>query len=383
MKSHELAILAVLGGLVITLLLVWLEPADINEGVDIQAEMKDPLLTGSIAVAQHGTYGGARIGEAGQFIVRYSTTYGDGTTPRLVKTILAARMPYQTRCGHFVVYEHFRPDGTLMSDRLVHPEPELGGGVMVKWRDRSFAPSGEQIEERYTRQNGTVGVIVDVRTGHFKQFQNDGVSLRYEQFNHNEGTVQIWYKKDGKTIWYERGTDNVMHVHFDLYGNPISKRFSSESASTTFTMSSGEQAKMRSYDNYTRPDGTLEYRQSWYMLYNAKKDNFIEAVGSVTLYDASGTRPLVEYKLELRPQVEPRFINEVVVYNTDGTKLLRKYRAIGQRLSEELLDARGKVLSHRDFDASDRYFEQVDDVVFQGFGHDLWLSYDDDKHMID
>lgn len=385
MNSHQTSILLVvlLAAAMIVLLYLGLRPSgDENEGVDIQAEMKDPLLNGPITMIQHGTHTSkVRTGENGPFIVRYSTTY-DGSSPRLVKTILSNKMPYLAACGHYVLYEHYRPDGTLELDQLVHPEPSLGGGVMVKLRERRFDQSGIQSEERYIRANGTVGVIFDLTSQHWKEFQNDGATLRFEQFHEGQSLIQVHYKRDGKTIWYKLGPDQHTRVFFDLHGNSVNKRLSREAAPESITTQQGEQSRHSGFDKYWREDGTLEYSQTWYQLYDREQQQEFEVVGAVTVFDAGGHKPLIEYKLDLRREGEPRFITTVEIHNTDGTRLVRKYRAPGIRLSEELLDARNAILSHREFDTSDRFNEPVNDNLFHGFGRRLW-TYDDDRHIVD
>lgn len=361
-----------------------LDQPDPDEGVNVKAEMNDPELgSGPVSMSQHGEFTGPRDGERGHFIAQYSVVVSKGN--KVVKTIFANAVPYQTRGGHFVLYSYYREDGTLDYDKLVEPEPALGASVMVKLRLRIFDARGKQTEERYIREDGSLGALIDLTTGSYKQFQADGKTLRYEQIPLGKDDLKlVWYKRDGKTVWYETSADGRTHVYFDLDGKPVDKEFSGEAAGTNgFSMGSGEAPKEHTYINFWRKDGTLEYKQTWFTMFDPGNDKFVEVIGKLVIFDASGKNPLQEYTLELRRQGEQRFIKQVVIHNSDGTTLVRKYRAPGNRLSEDIVNVAGQSLSHHEFDATDRFQESLPDNLFHGFGLDIWGSYDDDTHLID
>ena len=154
-------ILVLVVGIFLVLLHAFLTRPDKDEGVDVNKEATDAKLTGPVTITRQTPYPGSRPHEGGHAIARYDTTYGDGK-PRVSKWILAQQMGYLTQTGHNVLYQYFREDGSLEHDELIKPTPMLGGGVYVKERLRYFDNNNEEVEERYLRQDGTLGVVVMV-----------------------------------------------------------------------------------------------------------------------------------------------------------------------------------------------------------------------------
>ncbi len=370
-------------GIFLFLIQLWPRPDNKDEGVDIDGQAKDPELTGAVTITRQTMYPGTTCQqESGEAIARYDTTHSGGG-PRVRKWILANKMPYLSRTGHHVLYEYFREDGTLEHDRLVQPNANLGGGVYVKVRLRYFNAQNEEVEERYLREDGTVGVVIDMRTNHFQQFRRDGKTLRFEQVSvGDKGLRRIWYKRDGKTVWMETGTDGNTHVSFDLSGNPVDLNFTREAAIGSYGMGPQSEPLLTSYDKYRRQDGTLAYKQTWYARWDKTASHPADTLGAVVLYDATGTHPLAEYTVDLRSASKPRFIKQVLLHRADGMTLLRKYRSPGCRLSEDILDAQDKVIEHKDFADTDHFEEAVDEIVFQGFTRNVWGFYDDESHDI-
>lgn len=317
----------------------------LDEGVNIQAQKHDPEFVGSpVDVVQHGIYTGPVRAESSSFIVQYTVRHPNGN-PRVVKTIFSMKMPYLTPVGHFVIYSYFREDGSLERDKLVEPEPQLSCSVITKWRLREFDPQGKQTEERYMRENGTVGAVINSVTHDLKLFRADGATLRYEQIYVKDGLRQIWYRKDGKTVWYSTEPDNRTYVHFDLNGKPCEKQFTSDAPNHGYSMGANQPPVLYRYDSYWRPDGTLEYKQAWHAMYDSADDTVKEVLGSVVVYDTTGQTPVQTYTLELRPYGKPRVIKQFAV--TPGQVALPEQ-----------------------------------EIWFHGFHVNLWGTSDDDSHDI-
>jgi hypothetical protein len=367
----------------VTLFVSWPKRPDPDEGVDVEAEANDAELIGPVTITRQCEYPGTRQPESGKAIARYDTNYSGGAR-RTTKWILANDMPYMSLSGdHHVLYEYFREDGTLEHDWLIDPEPMLGGGVYVKERLRYFDAEEKLVKHRYLREDGTVGVVMDETTSRFQQFRLDGKTLRFEQLMEDGNRYrQIWYKLDGKTVWMEKDGDGKTHVSFDTTGKPVDLDFTSEPAIGSYGMGPQSEPLLIAYDKYTRKDGTLSYRQTWFDRWDNIAERTAHTLGAVVLYDATGTNPVAEYTLDLRSASQPRFAKQVVLHNADGTTLVRKYRWAECRLSEETIDQQGQVIGHKDYPATDRFHEAVDDIVFQGFTHNVWGTYDDESHDI-
>jgi hypothetical protein len=356
---------------------------DPNEGVNIKAEMNDAELTGEIKVAQFGEYKGPRDGEHGTYIVEYSTQYENGNR-RVAKIIFADKMPYLTRTGHFVLYQYHREDGSLEHDKLVEPYTGMGCGVWTKERWRYFGADGKQLVEKYVRPDGTLGAFIDMELDVVTTYHADGRSFRLiqEPIPGSNNYTQVRYKKDGKTPWWIRGANGSTQVFFDLYGKPINKTFTSEAAfKGGFSLGAGDPPKLVRYDKFWREDGTLDYVQSWYMMYDKRAESFKDVIGSVTVYDATGKKPLRTYDLDKRFEGLPRYIWRVTIYYDDGTKLVTRYSEPDLRVNEQALDKDDKPIRFRELPASERYQRvDVDDVIFHGFDHDVWGNPDANEH---
>jgi hypothetical protein len=360
-----------------------------NEGVNIAAQKNDPELSGSVAVAENGTYQGkGERNPAAKFIAQYSTHYENGNA-RVVKTIFANDMPYQTRDGHYVFYEYFRLDGSLEHDNLVEPEAHLGCSVLEKYRLRYFDKSNSQTEERYVRPDGSLGAQINTINHAITWFYQDGVTVREKQTTDANGVTETRFRKDGKTVWWSTDYSDPArtHVHFDQQGKPIDKVFISESAhgDGAFSMGSNDSPKLLSTDTYLRPNGTTDYVQTWYEVYDKNTDLFKEEIGEVTVYDGTGKNELRTYFLDLKEEGEPRFIKEVIIHDpTSKTTLDRKFSSPNQRSFETVISLEdGALVGHRVAIAANDWFQEpVDDLIFQGFDDELWGNPDANPHDI-
>lgn len=309
------------------------------------------------------------------------TVYHPGSKkPQAVRTTFSANnRQYLTNKGHFVLYEYFRLNGTLEQDILVDPEPSLGGGVISKYRVRTYDATGKQIEERYLRKDMTLGVVSDMVTGRFIQYRTDGKTLRLVQENAANGHAQTYYCKDGKTPWWTYDKHGNFKVFFDLNGKPINRsRTSNSLTGGSFSMSSGDPPKPYVQQEYWREDKTLEYRQTWYRLYDGE---FVSGLAELEVFAADGKTMVCKMVLEPRKFTKEQFIKETQIFNADGTKLVRKYASPGCRQSEELFDASGKSLKKTDYPADDKFKESVDESYFHELGSmNPYGPYDDDSH---
>jgi hypothetical protein len=353
-----------------------------DEGVNIEAEANDPELIGRVTIIRDVYYPGIRPPEGGAAIVRYDTTYSGGG-PCIRKWILSSDGPYLKLRGHEVLYEYFREDGSLEHDRLVSPEAKLGGGVNTKERLRFFDEQNQLLHERWLREDGTLGVTSDHdERGLYQVFRSDGQRLHSQFYPPTaKGQRSIYYRRDGKTVWMETDESGHSRVYFDLHGNPVDLRFTRRRVGGGFSMGPQSQPVLTCYDVYFRADNTLEYEQAWYTRFDKATDRFADTLGAVVIYDQTGYNP-TEYKLELRPASEPRFIQEVVLHSADKTSLVRRYRSPGCRLSEDVFDQYQRVIEHRDFGVSDYFKEEVKEIVFQGFIHNVRGIYDDETYDI-
>lgn len=325
-----------------------------DDGVNVEAESHDPVLAGPVTITRQVTYAGQRDPESSLAIARYETT----ATPRIVKFIMARTRSYMSFSGHYVIYEHYRADGSLEFDRLVYPEALLGGGIYVKERLRFYDKDSKPVGEKYFRQDGSLGLETENASGLFRQLRKDGKTPRFEQYATPEsGTRSCSYRKDGKTILEETDTAGVTRVHFDRAGNPVDLTFTREHVKQGFGV--GPAAPLHYYysDLYQRADGTLDYKQVWYKRWDKATEMAVDTLGEVIFYDATGTRPTVEYKLEPLPADRPMNVVEVKLYDPvqDGKFTLADTKSPPH-------DLKG--------------------IAFQGFRNNIWGTYDDESRDI-
>jgi hypothetical protein len=338
-----------------------------GDGVDIAAQKNDSeLLPGNVTTLRHGIYKGLQDGESGPFVVQFSSLYENGKL-RVTKTVLDNTTPYTTRTGNYVLYQYWRPDGSLEHDKLAEPEAHLGCSVLVKYRLRYFDKSNKQTEERYVRPDGSLGARIDTISHAITWFFADGVTVRENQTSDANGVHETRFRKNGTTVWWstDYADQFLTHVHFDHQGNPINRVFISQAGISVFTMGSNDAPKLLRTDTYLRPNGTTDYVQTWYEVYDKKSDLYKEEIGSVSVYDASGKKPLRTYNLELREEGQPRLIKELITYN---------HQIVGAHSID--------TVEHQQFSTANQFSEPVDDAIFQGFDDEIWGNPDDDSHGI-
>lgn len=300
------------------------------------------------------------------FLFKETVCYSDGS-PRIVKTVYDKRLARRVD-GNVpeVMYEYYRQDGTLERDLLISAEAGLGGGVYCKDRKRTFDTDGKtQLREQYIREDGTLGVDIDMVKDIFKEYRSDGKTLRFVQERHPNGkTRQTKYRLDGKTVWWVN--EDTTKVFFDRKGNQVSKQFSWHVVATLNPTEHGGPSVPCCEHRYVRADGTAEYTQTWHDLYD--NDLRVKGLAQVDVFATDGKTLLA--RIHLRPQHidKVRFITRVELWNADGSRLVRNYRSPGCRLDEELFDASGKSIKKETFPSGDSFSEAFPDIIFQGFG---------------
>lgn len=328
---------------------------NLDEGVNVEGEASDPLLVGPdpVKITRQAPYAGKDKYESSIAIAKYESS----GSPLVIKYILARTGSYLTNGGHYVVYEHFRADGSLEYDHMIYPEAMLGGGIYVKERKRFYDENRKPTGEKYFRQDGTLGLETDNATGLFRQLRLDGKTVLSEHFNTPEGGTRSYkFRRDGKTIWEETDRDNVTRVHFDKDGNPVELVFTREHTKVSFSMGPQSQPNYYNSDLYQRADGTLAYKQRWYKRWDKATKMLADTLGEVTFYDASGTKPTVEYQLEMLPADRPIAVKEVRLYDEDGKMTIA--------------------------DPKSTFPHDLKGIAFQGFHNNIWGTYDDESHDI-
>lgn len=334
------------------------------------------LGTGKVEV----TYGT----DSDDFVYKQTSHYEDGTV-HVVKTVYHNRkMPWISPKGNYVLYKYNRPDGTLERERLVMPMTMLGASVYTREIERLYDESGQEpIEERYIREDGTLGVLVDGINKTFTTYRADGKTLRSIQHRVNGELFETYYRLDGQTVWWEFNySTRRCTIHFDRQGNPYEVEYSHKSLLQGNGYSMGpKSAPIPLCDNaYEREDGTLAYKQTWTVCWDHNLDTTREILTGLEVYAEDGS---LATRVTLKAEADsPRFIEKVEEFNPDGSSLVRLYQGAESRLSEETFDADGNSTGKQTFPSSDSYQESIDPRFFQGFSRDFTGLNDDDSHDI-
>lgn len=317
-----------------------------------------------------------------KFLFKETVHHADGVTPRITKIVYDNRMPHLVRTSvPYVLYEFYRADGTLEKDYMVFPESGLGGGVNCKYCERFFDNTGKkELSYRYIREDGTTGVTSDHASDTFTTYRADGKTLRSVQQRLPDGTYRTtYYRLDGKTEWWVSDHGGTAKVYFDYQGNPVKKQFTSKSLTGSFSMGPSSPPIPYREDTYTRPDGTVEYKQTWHAVYD---EDYFQGLSQVELYAADGKTLTHRVHLMLRHPRKGLFVQSVEIFNADGTRLVRNYRSPDSRESEELFGADGSSLGKTEFPGSDRFSEKFEDMIFRGFHLQTHPEHDTDIYDI-
>lgn len=242
-------------------------------------------------------------------VVYQQTSFrADGVTPKVVKTLFANDVgSFLHPRGHFVRYAYYRQDGTLEKTKLVHPEPSLSSSVITAYSWTHYAADGRTVVlAEYFRADGTLGAVSDDVKNVYSQMRLNGKTVRYLQTYDGRDYHATYFRPDGKTPWwtFDYGTDSG-RVHFDRHGNPVERTFSRTSLTKGFSMGSGDPPIRHYQDNYHRADGTLEYRQTWYHMWDAQNKEFCDALGAVEVFAADGKTVVRVIEFDLRNHRSP------------------------------------------------------------------------------
>lgn len=348
-------------GLVIVLAPLFRRP-NLDDGVRVEAEANDPLLVSDgpdpVKITRQAHYAGQSDPESGLAIAKYENS----GNPRVIKYIMARDRSYLTNAGHYVIYEHYRADGSLEYDRTINPEAMLGGGVYVKERLRYYDKDNKPTGEKYFRKDGTLGIETDIASGLFRLLRKDGKTTKFEQFSTPEtGTRFSTFRKDGKTVIEETeikgiGSGGVTRAYFDRDGNPVNVVFTREHIKEGFGMGPKSPPHFYYADLYQRADGTLAYKQNWYARWDKSTEMLADTLGEVVFYDETGTKPVAEYKLVPLPADRPMVVQEVRLYDKDGKMTIADPKS---------------TLPH-----------DLKGIAFQGFRNNIWGTYDDESRDI-
>lgn len=342
-----------------------------TEGVSIAAGARDVELVGPVTITLDTEFRATRSLEDGRAVVRYDTTYDNGS-PKVSKFILSRDLSYFTLRGHFVVYRYFSADGKLEREAMVYPYSSMkAADVRTRWR--LFAADETLQTEFYERPDGTVSMLSDEKTGLFQTFRRDGKTLLFDMRSEQQlesQTVRVhcrWYRLDGKTFWYEKVPSGTYLVHFDHDGQPLDGVSFEREKLGSISMGPKTPPILYCYDKYKRADGTTSHKQHWYMCFEKATGQLANALGAVIVYDATGERTVSEYELTIT-STKKRYVKIARHYDDDGGVLIREYRAAGNRLSETRLDRDGKLVDKTEFGKRDSFSEPCfESLIFQGF----------------
>ncbi len=352
----------------------YLKRKAIKEDIDAQIAQynkADPILGANIDKVEFGT-------PSDDWVLKQTVSYPTTGTDKVTKTVFNRNKRYLHPNANFRLYEFFRPDGTKEREDLFYPEPQLAASVISEKRVRFFDEKGTESESRQIRADGTVGWINkgNVHT----HLRSDGVTLRSVQ-DYVEKTCRLTYfRLDGKTPWwvclYDK--DTQISVFFDLDGKPYEKKFVRKHLLDGY--SAGPDTKPFAYfqDTYKRADGTDEYVQTWYVVWDKATDGTREVLHHVDILDEKGRS--IKQIVSLDISNTSRSIQSVTTLNDDGSVLMRLYRSPNCREQETLLwpedQTRVKLAT---YPADDHFVEPLDPRILHGFHVDMYGIDDTDK----
>lgn len=318
-----------------------------------------------------------------KFLFQERVVRADGSS--VTKSVMQNREPFLVRTNMpYVKYEFFRADGSLERSKLVFPETGLGASVYCRWRETTHDADGKTVLfERYYREDGTLGSENDAKAGIWTEYRADGKTRRSTAGFKGKEHESIRYRLDGKTIWWSCIHRGNTKVYFDHQGNPVNKQFQVNYLVDGYSHGPTLPPLAHSEHIWMRDDGTTPaYKQTWLIAWEGQKISF-DALGKVEIFGADGKTVTTVIELKLQRPQHGVFVTKVEHRNADGTKLVRTYRSPGSRATEETFDAAGKSVKKVDFPQSDRFTENFDNFMFEGFGPiNPHGEHDNDAHDI-
>lgn len=280
----------------------------------------------------------------------------------LVLVLGAALVTYWNHTREITVvtrYVVYRADGTLESAKV-----ELQRGP-ARWHQTNYAPDGVTVLTEQWLDAGRNRLFELNQQEHtYTTFRTDGHTPRkvYAFSRDSEQT----FKKNGEVWWERNGATGS--VFFDWSGNAVHETFRITNLSPAgYSLKHGNPPIPVADHVWLRNDDTAAYKQTWYAMVDDSRTAF-EGLGHIEIYAGDGKTVRTRIVLKVQMRKHGVFVTKVELLNPEGTKLVRTYRAPGNRESEETFDAAGKSVKREKFDKSDRFTESFDSFMFEGFG---------------
>lgn len=241
-------------------------------------------------------------------IVCRQTAYFEDQTPRVVKTTYAGNKGlFLTPVGNYVRYHYLRKDGTLEKEKLVNPQPSLDSSVITKYRWTYLDADGKTVvrSENY-RADNTLAATSDQAQSLHTEYRMDGKTVRHIQ-SVDGGKNYHWtyYRPDGTTPWWSFNySGNKIRVHFDLNGRSVDKTGKRHNVAGSYSFGPTYAPFVHCTDSYYRPDGSLEYRQTWWHIWDKSENDDRDALGRVEVFSADGKTMVRD--IELNPTLHRR-----------------------------------------------------------------------------
>ncbi len=266
-------------------------------------QVADPELSGVITISH------SEPGE--DFEWRLATFHADDKTPKVYKDLMKPQ-PYINlgAYGIRIRYQYFRADGTLERRIIINPSAEYGTSCLHQFVDEEYSANGKVLQSAvYFRSNGDIAATFEQTGAHsdvWSHYRVDG-SLAHVQENKNGDYSYIHYRKNGKDIWYI-DSGKTCKVFYDWRGNALSKQFTRRSLFKGNGYSYGEKdPPLPVYeDSYTRPDGSLEYRQTWTVM--ARNGQSFNALSKLEIFSPDGKQLVRVIELEPKQFAEKRVV---------------------------------------------------------------------------
>lgn len=311
-----------------------------------QPNVVDPLFEGAQVATVHG-------GQTEDWLYKQTSYHATTDKPNVVKTVFSNRRGGHLHPDkHFVLYAFHDNDGTLVRQRLVYADDhQLTSSIYAKYSDTTFSKDGKELETRYVRHDGTVAAVTDEVTHAHIEYRADGKTPRRTQVYQDRTIVETHFRLDGVTPWFRTtyGKQWVTEVFFDLDGNKYEKKFNRVNLTDGYSFGPDSAPLATENHDYLRADGTLQYRQVWYHVWDKSIDHSRDGLGEVQVYDEDGKTLKAVYVLDkgMTPAIQ-----KGTVYSDQG---------VAQEASPADLKA-------------------VDPRLLHGFTVNVYGTYDDDSH---
>lgn len=300
--------------------------------------------------------------------------HADGTT--------AKQITYSDDNGR-TYFEFYRPDRTKLfvktvfaewedDERYHHPKSQR-----LAWTEDDYDVAGESTETRWYHPGAKMYMKSETlgkdqyRT---TTYRSDGKIKSVSKSEPGMPRTYTYYRKDGKTIWYtqtigENGAPGICRVFFDWKGNACDWTFTREHLwKSGDGISPGDPPSAHNRDNYTRQDGTLAFRQTWYSIWPDARTEPDMALGEIEIFDLAGKTRVKRVRLVPNRFDSKPILRDVEIFHADGSRTLRTYGVEGKPEKEETFSAQGELKSGKMFGPNDQFDENLDAIFFDGFG---------------